>query len=138
MKQFAFLTNGVMAIQAKSILRLIQERLSFWWRNTALEAIRAAYNYNYWFAAGIVMYALKRRWQDLLDRMPARRRLRELEQDYWHMYDEWTKLDYEYRLLYAKHMDLHDEVRYWEMRHAKVLNYIERQMENTELGGLNG
>lgn len=78
------------------------------------------------------MYAFKRRWQDLLDRFPARRRLRELEQDYWQMYDEWTKLDYEYRLLYAKHMDLNDEVRYWETRHAKVLNYIEKHMENAE------
>jgi len=68
----------------------------------------------------------------LLDKMPARRRLKELEQDYWHLYDEWEKIDHGYRLLYAKHMDLNDELRYWETRHAKVLNYIEKQMEMTE------
>lgn len=78
------------------------------------------------------MWALRKRWGILLDKMPARRRLKELEQDYWHLYDEWEKIDHGYRLLYAKHMDLNDELRYWETRHAKVLNYIEKQMEMTE------
>lgn len=135
MNGYVLLMNGMIRTKTKSILLWTRDRLSSWWKNTALGLIRAGLKFEYRFAAGVAMYALRRRWQDLLDLFPARRRLRELEQDYWHMYDEWTKLDYEYRLLYAKHMDLNDEIRYWETRHAKILNYIEKKMELDDTWG---
>lgn len=75
------------------------------------------------------MYALRKRWQILLDNFPARKELRRLEEAYALVYDEWERTNKDYHDLYAKHLDLLDEVRYWEARHAKIMNYIEKQME---------
>lgn len=81
------------------------------------------------------MYALRARWQVLVNRLPSRRKLAEWKQAYAFLHDEWTKLDEEHRLLYGKYVDLRDEVKYWETRHAKVLNYIEKTMEMDEKWG---
>lgn len=81
------------------------------------------------------MYALRARWQVLVNGLPSRRKLAEWKQAYAFLHDEWTKLDEEHRLLYGKYLDLRDEVKYWETRHAKVLNYIEKTMELDEKWG---
>lgn len=75
------------------------------------------------------MWFFRARVHYLLEKFPARRNLRELQKNYWALYDEWELLDSKYRHLHAKHIDLNDELRYWESRHSKVLNYIEKQME---------
>lgn len=81
------------------------------------------------------MWAFRQRWHVFKMRWPVYKRLHQLEDDYWHLYDEWAKLDLEHRSLYMKYQDLNDEVRYWETRHAKVLNYIEKTMEMDEKWG---
>lgn len=64
--------------------------------------------------------------------MPSRRRLREAEEDYRILYEDWERIDLNYKTLYAKHLDLVEEVRYWETRHARIMNFIEKQMEMSE------
>jgi hypothetical protein len=65
----------------------------------------------------------------LLNRFPARRKLVEWKDAYQFLYDEWYKLDNDYKNLYAKHLDLNDELKYWETKHSKILNWIEKQSE---------
>lgn len=132
MRQFVSSMSGWMVRRLKSISRWIRERPLNWLLNTVRKLVRAVCDFEYRLNAGIAMWLLRKRWYILVDKMPARRRLRDMEKDYWHLYDEYARLDEQYKLLHAKHMDLNDEVRYWETRHAKVLNYIEKQMENTE------
>jgi len=101
----------------------------------ALEAIRVVCNYDYRFAAGAVMWAFRQRWHIFKMRWPVYKRLHELEKDYWHLWDQWAELDLQHRSLYIKYQDLNDEVRYWETRHAKIMNYIEKKMELDETWG---
>jgi hypothetical protein len=101
----------------------------------ALKAIRAVCNYEYRFAAGVAMLALRKRWWTFVNRLPSRRKLAEWKEAYAYLHDEWTKLDLEHRSLYMKYQDLNDEVRYWETRHAKIMNYIEKKMELDETWG---
>lgn len=82
----------------------------------------------------MTIWFIRARWERLLDRFPARRKLREWKSAYSFLYEEWEKADLSYRDLYAKHMDLLEELRYWETRHAKVLNYIEKHMEMDQGG----
>lgn len=91
--------------------------------------------YDYWAAAGVAMWAIRKRWWILVNRLPSRRKLVEWKEAYALLYDEWTKLDEEHRLLYAKYQDLNDEVRYWETRHAKIMNYVEKKMELDDTWG---
>ena len=134
MKRFASLMNGEMAIRANFILQLILVRLSSWLKNTVADLIRAVSGYNYRGASDATVWFLRERWNALLDRFPARRELYQWRNAYWALYDEWEKIDHDYRNLYAKHIDLNDELRYWETRHAKVLNYIEKHMEMDQGG----
>lgn len=78
------------------------------------------------------MYALRARWWVLVNKLPSRRRLAEYERAYWDVHEERDRIDAEYRLLYGKYLDLLDEVKYWETRHARVLNFIEKQMEESK------
>lgn len=131
-KRYASLTNGWMRIRVKGILLWILDPLKTWWKNTALAAIQAVVKFDYRWATGIAMWAIKKRWWILLNKMPARRELEQWKAAYWSMFDDWDILDKEYKLLYAKHMDLLDDLRYWETKHAKVLTYVEKQMEMKE------
>lgn len=135
MRQFVSSMSGWMVRHTKSILRWIQDRLSFWWKNTALEAIRVVCGYDYRSAAGAMMWALRKRWVYLLDQMPSRRKLRALEEDYSRLYDEWTVLDHHHHLLWDRYSDLMKEVKDWESRHAKIMNYVEKKMELDDTWG---
>lgn len=75
------------------------------------------------------MWALRQRWHVFKMRWPVYKRLHELEKDYWYLWDQWSELDLQHRSLYMKYQDLNDEVRYWETRHAKIMNYVEKKME---------
>lgn len=120
---------GTIRTGMKGTLLLIRVRLSFWWKNTAVRLFLAVLRFEYWDQTVRAMYALRKRWMMLLDRFPARRHLREWQEAYGYLYEEWQKLDHDYKDLYAKHMDMMEELRYWETRHSKVLNYIEKHME---------
>lgn len=78
------------------------------------------------------MWHLDKRWFYLLNKLPARKRLRALEKDYWHLYDEWAGLENRHKLLYDRYMDLTKEVMDWERRHSKVLNFVEKEMEKSD------
>lgn len=134
MNGYVLLMNGMIRTKTKSILLWTRDQLSSWWKNTALSYIQAVLNYNYRFAAGIIMWGFRKRVNYLLDKFPARQEREQWRNAYWYLHEEWERLDYEYKLLYAKHMDLNDEVRYWETRHAKILNYIEKHMEMDQGG----
>lgn len=75
------------------------------------------------------MYALRKRWHMLKHKLPVYRELGKWQRAYWDMHDQWSSADLEYRMIYMKHQDLMDEVKYWETRHAKIMNYIEKHME---------
>lgn len=124
--------NGWTLTRVKSMLLSIHARLLNWLSDMARRLFRGFADFEYRQTVARFMLALRKRFEILLDRFPARRRLQELERDFWHLHEEWERIDREYRLLYAKHMELNEEVRYWETRHAKVLNYIEKQMEMSE------
>jgi len=115
--------SGMILTRMKSILRWIPDRLISWWRNTGprLSQVASSYESARWY--------FKARWENLLERFPARRNLRALQENYWHLYDEWEKLDHDYKTVYAKYIDLLEELRYWESRHAKVLDFVEKHME---------
>lgn len=81
------------------------------------------------------MWAIKARLHRLKMRMPAYRQLAEWQRAYWNMYDDWSAADLEYRMLYMKYQDLLDEVKYWETRHAKIMNYVEKKMELDDTWG---
>lgn len=132
MKQFASLMNGLTLKQVSDTLRLILVRLFSWLKNTAQKLFLAATKYDYIGNAEVVIWAIKRRWERLLDRFPARQEREQWRNAYWALYDEWEKVDHEHRNLYAKHMDLNDELRYWETRHAKILNFVEKHMDETK------
>lgn len=72
------------------------------------------------------MWALKKRWWILVNKMPVYQALSEWQRAYWELDDEYNRKCDEYRLLYGKYMDLRDEVKYWEQRHSKVLYFIEK------------
>jgi hypothetical protein len=103
-----------------------------WLKNTVRAAIRGVCDFEYRLNAGIAMWALRKRWHIFKMHWPVYQELHKWQKAYWEMYDQWAALDLDHRMLYIKHQDLLDEVRYWETRHAKVLNYIEKQMEMTE------
>lgn len=65
---------------------------------------------------------------------PARQEAKRWQEAYWIVYDDWSRVDTDYQVLYPKYLALLEEVRYWENRHSKVLNYIEKQMEMSEGG----
>lgn len=113
-------------------LRSTLGQLSSWLKNTVRNCSQAVYEFNYWAALRAVMYALRARWLGLVNRLPSRRKLAEYERAYWFEHDERDRIDAEYRLLYGKYLDLVDEVKYWETRHARVLNFIEKQMDETK------
>lgn len=132
---FASLMNGLMLRRVKDISLLTLARLISWLKNTVLELIQAVKSYDYRFAAGVVMWAIRQRWHVFKMRWPVYQQLAEWQRAYWEMHDQWSAADLEYRSLYVKHQDLLDEVRYWETRHAKIMNFIEKQMEMSEIGG---
>lgn len=129
MRRYVLLMNGWMEKRGKDILLSTLDRRKSWWKNTALVAIRAVVKYDYRFAAGVVMWALKRRWHLFKMRWPVYQELHKWQNAYWDMHDQWSASDLEYRSLYVKHLDLIDEVKYWEQRHAKIMNYVEKKME---------
>lgn len=67
-----------------------------------------------------------------MSQSPARQEAKCWQDAYWIMYDDWVTESAKYQDLYPKYLDLLEEVRYWESRHAKVLNFIEKQMELSE------
>lgn len=129
MKRFVSLMNGKMEKLASFISRWTLDPLSSLWRSMDQGRIRVASSYE------LMRYRLRARWHVFKMRWPIYQRLHQLEQEYWHLYDEWSRIDADYRMLHIKHMDLNDELRYWETRHAKVLNYIEKHMEMDKRGG---
>lgn len=136
MKLYASLMNGEMAIRVNFILRLILVRLSFWSKSTAAKVIRAVSDYDYRGVYEAIMYKIGARIRVLLDKFPARKELYQWRKAYWDLYDEWEIADLNHRNLHAKYTDMMEELRYWETRHAKVLNYVEKRMEHDELGEL--
>lgn len=132
MKRFVLSMSGLTVKQVSDTLRSILARLFSWSKNTAQKLFQAVCNYDYRFAAGIVLWSIRQRWERLLDRFPARQEREQWRNAYWALYDEWEKVDHEHRNLYAKHMDLNDELRYWETRHAKILNFVEKHMDETK------
>jgi len=79
------------------------------------------------------MWGIRKRWHIFKMRWPVYRELAEWQRAYWDMHDQWSALDLEYRSLYLKYVDLRDEVQYWEKRHSKVLNYVEKHMAEGDL-----
>lgn len=80
------------------------------------------------------MWELKKRIRYLVDQLPARRELKAWRNAYWEAWDELHNERLNYQRLHESHQTLLQEVRYWESRHAKVLSYIERQMDRPEVG----
>lgn len=132
MIKFVFSINGKMQAQARSILLWTHDRLLSWSKSMAQKLIRVGSNFDNLANDVIGVWALRKRWGMFLDKFPSRRRLRELEQDYWQLYDEWARIDKNYQIIHAKYTDLFEELRYWESKHSKVLAFIEKQMELTE------
>lgn len=61
-----------------------------------------------------------------MDEMPARRELNQLRDAYAVVYDELEVMRFDYQQLYAKHIDLMEELRGWETKQARILNFIEK------------